>query len=81
MGCETYRKLRGSRWTRETLSRLLKRDKWTSNSPHIKDQPLTIYIDDDYKHHLQSNQKISLKSFIGSGIRLGLDLDPYPFLS
>lgn len=55
------RKLRGPDGRVKHLSRLLKRDKWTSNSPRIKDQPLTIYIDDDYKHHLQSNQKISLK--------------------
>ena len=55
------RKLRGPDGRVKHLSRLLTRDKWTSNSPHIKGQPLTIYIDDDYKHHLQSNQKISLK--------------------
>ena len=33
----------------ETLNLLLKNDRWTSNSPKIKEQNLTIYIDEDYK--------------------------------
>ena len=27
---------------------MLQKEKWTSNSPLIKDQKLTVYVDDDY---------------------------------
>jgi predicted GIY-YIG superfamily endonuclease len=40
------------------LSRLLERGIWTSKSPQIKDQELTIYIDDEYKHKLESSNPV-----------------------
>ena len=39
------------------LNILLKGEKWTSNSPEIKDQNLTIYIDDDYKDFLECDTR------------------------
>ena len=33
----------------------VKKDKWTSKSPLIKEQELTIYIDDDYKDYIKNN--------------------------
>ena len=29
---------------------MIQKDKWTSNSPLIKNQNLTIYVDDNYKY-------------------------------
>ena len=40
------------------LSALLDRGIWTSKSPKIKDQELTIYIDDEYKHKLESSKPV-----------------------
>ena len=34
------------------LNILLKNERWTSNSPKIKDQNLKVYIDEDYKKYL-----------------------------
>ena len=34
------------------LSELLKGERWTSNSPLLKDQNFKIYIKDEYKEHL-----------------------------
>jgi hypothetical protein len=34
---------------------MLKKDKWTSKSPLIKEQNLTIYIDDDYKENINND--------------------------
>ena len=34
------------------LNILLKQERWTSNSPEIKDQNLKVYIDEDYKKYL-----------------------------
>ena len=42
------------------LSTMLKKDKWTSKSPLIKEQGLTIYIDDDYKEYIK-NDNITIK--------------------
>ena len=39
------------------LSALLERNIWTSKSPLIKEQNLTIYIDDDYKNLLSCEAK------------------------
>ena len=36
----------------EYLNILLKKDKWTSHSPFIIDQNLTIYINDKHRHYL-----------------------------
>ena len=47
------RKLRGPIGRIKYLNILLKGEKWTSNSPEIKDQNLTIYIDNDYKDFLE----------------------------
>ena len=47
------RKLRGPIGRIKYLNILLKGKKWTSNSPEIKDQNLTIYIDNDYKDFLE----------------------------
>ena len=37
----------------QRLSCLLERGIWTSKSPQIKEQDITIYIDDDFKHLLE----------------------------
>ena len=34
------------------INELLKGERWTSNSPLLKDQDLKIYIKDEYKEHL-----------------------------
>ena len=39
------------------LNILLKNERWTSNSPEIKNQNLTIYIDEDYKDFLECDTK------------------------
>ena len=39
------------------LNILLKQERWTSNSPKIKEQNLTIYIDGDYKQYLDCYTK------------------------
>ena len=36
---------------------LMNEEKWTSNSPKISEQNLTIYIDDDYKNMLEYDTK------------------------
>ena len=46
------RKLRGPQGRVTHVSNLLTKDRWTSKSPLIKEQTLTIYIDDEYKSHL-----------------------------
>ena len=39
------------------LNLLLQQSQWTSKSPKVKDQKLTIYIDQQYKHYLQTDMK------------------------
>lgn len=39
------------------LNLLLQQSQWTSKSPKVKDQNLTIYIDNEYKQYLQTNMK------------------------
>ena len=51
------RKFKGAIGRIEYLNILLKEEKWTSNSPNIKDQKLTIYIDDNYKNYLNCDFK------------------------
>ena len=46
------KKFKGPEGRIQRLSCLLERGIWTSKSPKIKDQDLTIYIDDEYKHKL-----------------------------
>lgn len=59
MQCEWKLKSRKSKRSRQFkgacgrvkyLNILLQEDKWTSHSPFIRDQNLTIYIDSDYSH-------------------------------
>ena len=47
--------LRGPKGRVKHLSTMLKKDKWTSKSPIIKEQDLTIYIDDDYKEYINND--------------------------
>ena len=47
------RKFKGAIGRIEYLNILLKNERWTSNSPKIKEQNLKIYIDDDYKTYLE----------------------------
>ena len=69
MQCECKLKSRKSRLPRqfkggmgriEYLNLLLKECKWTSNSPCISTQDLTIYVDDNYSHLIQYNNIGSL---------------------
>ena len=46
------------------LNLLLQQSQWTSKSPKVKDQNLTIYIDNEYKQYLQTNMKT--KNYIGN---------------
>ena len=47
--------LRGPDGRVKHLSTMLKKDKWTSKSPLIKEQDLTIYIDDEYKEFIKND--------------------------
>ena len=51
------KKFQGPRGRILRLSALLERNIWTSKSPLIKQQNLTIYIDDDYKQLLSCETK------------------------
>ena len=51
--------LRGPQGRIIHLSNLLKKEQWTSKSPKIKEQTITIYIDDEYKDNL--NTEIPIK--------------------
>ena len=51
------KKLRGPSGRVQHLSNLLKKDKWTSKSPLIKDQNLTIYIDNEYRENISEETK------------------------
>ena len=53
------KKLRGPQGRIIHLSNLLKKEQWTSKSPKIKEQTITIYIDDEYKDNL--NTEIPIK--------------------
>ena len=44
------KKFRGSLKRVQYVSIMIQKDKWTSNSPLIKNQNLTIYVDDNYKY-------------------------------
>ena len=46
--------LNGPRRRIANLNRLVTKSQWTSRSPFLKDQSLTIYIDDDYKNQLST---------------------------
>ena len=46
------RKYKGDIGRIQYLNLLLKNEKWTSNSPFIKNQDLKIYVDNDYKQYL-----------------------------
>ena len=54
------KKFKGPKGRIQRLSSLLERGIWTSKSPTIKDQNLTIYIDDEYKQ-LLTYDKIKIK--------------------
>ena len=49
------KKLRGPDGRVKHLHKLLSKERWTSKSPIIKDQKLTIYMDDDYKQYLKND--------------------------
>jgi predicted GIY-YIG superfamily endonuclease len=49
------KKFKGPKGRIQRLSALLDRGIWTSKSPSLKDQDLTIYIDDEYKEFLKNN--------------------------
>ena len=63
MQCEWKVKSRKSKISRkfkyakgrvQYLNLLLKNEKWTTNSPKIKDQKLTVYVDSDYENLIDS---------------------------
>ena len=63
MQCEWKIKSRKSKISRkfkyakgrvQYLNLLLKNEKWTSNSPKIKEQNLTVYIDSEYENLIDS---------------------------
>jgi predicted GIY-YIG superfamily endonuclease len=49
------RSLRGPHGRVKHLSKLLQRARWTSKSPVVKDQDLTIYVDDEFAGCLQND--------------------------
>lgn len=51
------RKFKGAKGRIQYLNLLLSEEKWTSNSPKITEQNLSIYIDDDYKNLLEYDTK------------------------
>ena len=51
------RKFKGAKGRIEYLNLLLSDEKWTTNSPKISEQNLSIYIDDDYKNMLEYDTK------------------------
>ena len=51
------KKFKGPKGRIQRLSALLERGIWTSKSPKIKGQGLTIYIDDEYKHLLSCDTR------------------------
>ena len=51
------RKFKGADGRIRYLDLLLNNERWTSNSPKIMEQNLKIYIDDNYKHLLDTNTK------------------------
>ena len=51
------KKFKGPKGRIQRLTALLERGIWTSKSPIIKEQELTIYIDDEYKHLLSCNTR------------------------
>tara|TARA_B100000686_G_scaffold331509_1_gene395146 strand:- start:502 stop:843 length:342 start_codon:yes stop_codon:yes gene_type:complete len=51
------KKFKGPKGRIQRLSVLLERGIWTSKSPFIKDQELTIYIDDEYKYLLSCDTR------------------------
>ena len=50
--CKLSRNFSGPMGRVQYLNILLKDEKWTSNSPNIKDQNLTIYIDNKYEDYI-----------------------------
>jgi len=63
MQCEWKFKTRKSRFARKFkgingrlnyLNLLLKSKKWTSKSPNIADQNLSVYVDEDYEHFIDA---------------------------
>ena len=65
MQCEWKFKTRKSKFARkfkgcigrlQYLNHLLTQLRWTSKSPKIADQNLTVYLDDDYKHLINTVQ-------------------------
>lgn len=54
------RKFKGGRGRVEYLNLLLRDNKWTSKSPTIDSQDLTIFIDDDYKDLIKYKNKGTL---------------------
>jgi hypothetical protein len=53
--------LRGPDGRVKHLSNMLKKEKWTSKSPVIKEQNLTIYIDDAFKPYLTTSSSNDIK--------------------
>ena len=49
------KKFKGPKGRIQRLSALLERGIWTSKSPQLQDQDLTIYIDDEYKGFLKND--------------------------
>jgi putative endonuclease len=54
------RKFKGGKGRIEYLNLLLKDDKWTSKSPNINSQNLTIFVDDEYNNLIDYKSKASL---------------------
>ena len=47
--------LRGPQGRVKHLGNILKKEKWTSKSPLLVNQELTIYIDDEYKKYIMTD--------------------------
>jgi len=54
------RQFKGGRGRVEYLNLLLKDNKWTSKSPTIDSQDLTIFVDDDYRDLIKYKNKGTL---------------------
>ena len=54
------RKFKRGKGRIEYLNLLLKDDKWTSKSPNINSQNLTIFVDDEYNNLIDYKSKASL---------------------
>ena len=48
--------LRGPRGRIQHLQKLLQKDQWTSKSPQLTNQQLTLYIEDEFQNELQTDK-------------------------